>query len=912
MNWIQVLSAIAQAYWFPLLLILSGFVIVTRGLLTPRAFTPHWVLPDQWKRDYVDQYNIAEIRNLLEKAFTADELKEFCHDRPAFRPVLKRVSPDPSSAKLAQALIEHCETRLLFDKLLADIRKVNPTQYEERRHKLYPEGAVPLSWRHIPTLSRLPRYGVMGIGGTLAAIGLVWIMITSVSFAPSATLLSLSYMAGNSNPQTVDLRTASSSGIPVSDGTSLQFFDLWISVPEDAPDCRVKVEIYAGETLVGWTEPILLISDRSHPGTAQLSDIVIERHEHDDVPEAWRVQKDWKKLDIVLITERRNRAVASTSTTIRLAADGTAIYFNPPLLSFASIVYSVNDGPPIVLDLRDAESKGLGLEQDDVLTILEIWYSATAGSFQAVAVEGFLSSGEFDDPTDRRASGRNVILQGIHSLSEVSKLTWTVPPDKDTVGLRLLRAETGRSTVMDELEIPLRGQGSAGLVPPSDQKPLTSLIGLRYVVSTSGWSPRMVDLRTASTSGIPVEPGQPLELLDLWAWVPPGAVGDRVQVEVYAHGDKIGRTPGKDLKAGAMQLGDVEISSFQHGEYAGAWEVQENWTDLAIILVSYARGEPVGLNRTTIRLDPKGNAWLLDPPNLSFASIVYSINQGHPLVLDLRDVEKVGLPAQPGDTLTIEEIRYRSNASSDDRQVNVEGFLNSAGNDWDKHIYTTPATIQAGIHRLPGVSSLSWVIPDHEDSLILSLWRIGEGPNVVMDGLSLPFGAQDSPGLVPASEAVIWPVAQELLLDFEQGEELKNWSGNVSRSTQYVFTGDYSLQATLTITEASPVLRLATWEEEFAADVLLIRYYLPSTPEVEIDYIEFCVPEWWDNCQGMDDTRDQWHMAIFDLQYESENVAKLPGLALLGHISAPDVTQPISYSVYLDTIQSLKFDDTKR
>ena len=105
--------------------------------------------------------------------------------------------------------------------------------------------------------------------------------------------------------------------------------------------------------------------------------------------------------------------------------------------------------------------------------------------------------------------------------------------------------------------------------------------------------------------------------------------------------------------------------------------------------------------------------------------------------------------------------------------------------------------------------------------------------------------------------------------------------------------------------------RTGSWEEDFAADALLIRYYLPSTPKVEIDYLEFCILGWWDRCEGMDDTRDQWHIAIFDFRYGFDNAAELPGLAVLGDVSAPDATQPMSYSVYLDGIQSLKFGSSE-
>jgi hypothetical protein len=287
---------------------------------------------------------------------------------------------------------------------------------------------------------------------------------------------------------------------------------------------------------------------------------------------------------------------------------------------------------------------------------------------------------------------------------------------------------------------------------------------------------------------------------------------------------------------------------------------------------------------------------------------VYSINGNHPQVLDLRDVEETGLPAHPGDTLTIEEIRYRSNASSDEQQVNVEGFLNSVGDDWDKHIYTTPDKIQAGIHRLPDVSSLTWVIPDHEDSLILSLWRIEDGPNVVMDGLWLPFGAEESRGLVPASEAVLWPFDRSTFLDFEDDTDLEYWSGSVRRSSDQAFSGSHALEVTLQVTDTSPFGGISFWQKEFEADGVALHYYLPSASGVEIGEIDFCLVPGWP-CKYLDRTRDQWHTIVLDFSVWPEDAdppfheRELSALGLQGQITAPGVTEAISYSIYLDAIQ---------
>jgi hypothetical protein len=39
------------------------------------------------------EYNIAAIRQLLLAAFSPEELRRFCYDRAAFRPVVNRFGP---------------------------------------------------------------------------------------------------------------------------------------------------------------------------------------------------------------------------------------------------------------------------------------------------------------------------------------------------------------------------------------------------------------------------------------------------------------------------------------------------------------------------------------------------------------------------------------------------------------------------------------------------------------------------------------------------------------------------------------------------------------------------------------------------------------------------------------------------
>ena len=86
-------------------------------------------------------YNIGTLRKLLEAAFTAEELRTFCYDRPAFRPVVNQFGRGHGLADMVQEVIVFCEKRLLFDELLAEVRQWNPGQYKRFGADLGPAAA---------------------------------------------------------------------------------------------------------------------------------------------------------------------------------------------------------------------------------------------------------------------------------------------------------------------------------------------------------------------------------------------------------------------------------------------------------------------------------------------------------------------------------------------------------------------------------------------------------------------------------------------------------------------------------------------------------------------------------------------------------------------------------------------------
>jgi hypothetical protein len=83
------------------------------------------------------QYNIAAIRQLLLAAFTAEELRRFCQDRPEFRPVLEDFPTRASQHETVEQVIGYCETHYLFSELLAEVNQINPDQYTRFAPDLY-------------------------------------------------------------------------------------------------------------------------------------------------------------------------------------------------------------------------------------------------------------------------------------------------------------------------------------------------------------------------------------------------------------------------------------------------------------------------------------------------------------------------------------------------------------------------------------------------------------------------------------------------------------------------------------------------------------------------------------------------------------------------------------------------------
>jgi hypothetical protein len=441
------------------------------------------------------------------------------------------------------------------------------------------------------------------------------------------------------------------------------------------------------------------------------------------------------------------------------------------------------------------------------------------------------------------------------------------------------------------------------------------LLSFRY--KTDNADPRLVDLRRVSTSGIPVRERQLLQFLDLKLFLPqdiPNGVS-WIWLEVYDDPETsniVGHTEAVELQPGEIQMGDISITQYADGHFPQSWLVQPHWRNLYIVLVTQHDDGSIDRQVIRVHLNPDGVAWLVEPPIVTFASIVYSINQGPDLVLDFRDVMESGLGVTAGDILTVHEIWYHANAEND-IFVQVESHLSSSSGEFNPDTYQVSArsTIRQGIHSMASFTPLTWMVPDDLDGLVLNLTRT-DGP--ILDSLILPLNdSLAQPGLVRHADAILWPFSEFSYLDFESPANLERWvtaEGNTrTLSSDYSFTGASSLAITISSSEPNTFIR---WHQPLQSEIIVGQIYLPSQDGIEPVWLQACVLD-TALCTNVNRVfwsiiMDRWITFVIDLsqpldgaETETLNQSTVQGIFLQGQIGG--ITEDNHYTFYVDGIQ---------
>jgi len=83
----------------------------------------------------VEYYNLKNIRDLLTRGFSEDELRRLCLYEEDFRPLHTQLSQEASRETIADQIIDYSYQKLHVDQLLAWAEKQNPGRFA--RHKPY-------------------------------------------------------------------------------------------------------------------------------------------------------------------------------------------------------------------------------------------------------------------------------------------------------------------------------------------------------------------------------------------------------------------------------------------------------------------------------------------------------------------------------------------------------------------------------------------------------------------------------------------------------------------------------------------------------------------------------------------------------------------------------------------------------
>jgi hypothetical protein len=440
----------------------------------------------------------------------------------------------------------------------------------------------------------------------------------------------------------------------------------------------------------------------------------------------------------------------------------------------------------------------------------------------------------------------------------------------------------------------------------SQQSPSISLVGARYIVDD--YNPRLLDLQSVETEGIalPADQGHAVKVFDITATIPKPDSNYMAQVDIYADDEKIGSTPPKPLVGEQVRWESVNLKNYQDDTYSDSWSINPGWKNLRLELVTYLRDKPVSNSSTIVQLNSQGGAWLIGPPYVKFASLVYTINDGPPLVVDMRDAldEKKGFNVKAGDLFTLQEVWYQSTDGGNPQKMQFEAYW---GNDQpfdEKYFQHSPSEqIEPGLHKLSSFTPMTWTVASDRENFSVKFAR---DDDTIMDPLRFHISSDASfSGLVRKSDAVLWPFDTVRYVDFETPDDLAGWVGNVGLTTAKSFTGNHALAITTT-KAISPSLQNVFVEWKFnpnlQAEAIVGQIYWPDQPGIMVSYAQIC--HW--ECVVIPVQTGRWNTFVMDFSEKKAgdkqaNEIRLDEIKIQAQVNGVDEQNP--YAFYVDGLQ---------
>jgi hypothetical protein len=434
--------------------------------------------------------------------------------------------------------------------------------------------------------------------------------------------------------------------------------------------------------------------------------------------------------------------------------------------------------------------------------------------------------------------------------------------------------------------------------------PAASLIGLRYMRNV--YDRRLVDLRTASQQGIRVDANSQLQISDLVVSTSKIDPKYSVQIEAYADNEYIGHATSKPMTADRIQWDTIEPDKYIDGDNpTTTWIVQPSWQNLRLAAVTYLEGKAISENWTTIKLVRQadvGTSWMYDPSYIKLASLIYQVNNGPELTLDMRDAIGLhqGIIVKAGDQLSLQEVWYNATTNGVPQTIQFEALLlDGAGGFDSKNFRNAPEEdIQAGMHKLSNFRPITWTVAPDRKFLEVKFLR---GDQAIFDPLMIPLDPTGNSGLIPESDAVLWPHNLVRYTDFETPADLAGWEGDIEISDAQAFTGRHTLAITVPAGTTSGVLANWRWEPPLQAEAVVGQVYWPEQPGANVAYAQIC----YQQCASIPIQRGHWHTFVMDLSELSYadkqlNEQSVPRIWIQAQVDKADET---SYTFYVDGLQ---------
>jgi hypothetical protein len=431
-----------------------------------------------------------------------------------------------------------------------------------------------------------------------------------------------------------------------------------------------------------------------------------------------------------------------------------------------------------------------------------------------------------------------------------------------------------------------------------------SLIGLRYMRNV--YDRRLVDLRTASQQGIRVDANSQLQISDLVVSTSKIDPKYSVQIEAYADNEYIGHATSKPMTTDRIQWDTIEPDKYIDGDNpTTTWIVQPSWQNLRLAAVTYLEGKAISENWTTIKLVRQadvGTSWMYDPSYIKLASLIYQVNNGPQLTLDMRDAIGLhqGINVKAGDQLSLQEVWYNATTNGVPQTIQFEALLlDSAGGFDSKNFRNAPEEdIQAGMHKLSNFRPITWTVAPDRKFLEVKFLRSDQA---IIDPLLIPLNPDGNSGLVRESDAVLWPHSFVRYTDFETPADLAGWEGDIGISDLQAFTGKHTLAITVPAGTTSGVLANWSWAPPLKAEAVVGQVYWPEQPGTNIAYAQIC----YQQCVSIPIQRGHWHtfvMNFSELSYADKqlNEQEVPRIWIQAQVDKADET---SYTFYMDGLQ---------